>query len=210
MNKRTTLYLRGKIYWAKILGNPRPNYDGDAREWSFEFEPDEDSVAQMEEAGVGNKLRDPSKKKGYDGRGEYVILRRGEFKVDGSENDPIRVVDAANGAWDSKTFIGNETLADVKVTVVDYGPRKKMGMYPVALRILELVPYEPKEFSDLPSDDPRLKAAKSKRQVTDEQFNKDFGIEDEAEEEAPKPTRATRKPRAKPVVDDDLDDDVPF
>lgn len=206
-NKRTTLYLSGKLYWAKVFGNPRPNYDGDAREWTFEFEPDEDSVEQLEELGLDDRLRDRSDKKGYEGRGKFIILKRKEFKVDGEKNEHIRVVDAANQNWDSNKLLGNGTTADVKVTVVDYGPRKKEGIYPVAIRVLDLVEYQQDEFAPLSDDDPRKKAAKAKRQVTDDQFNKDFGIEEEEEEEpAPKPKRA----KAKRIPDEDLDDDVPF
>ena len=36
--KKTTIFVTAPIYWAKVLGEPRPNYDGDAREWTVEVE----------------------------------------------------------------------------------------------------------------------------------------------------------------------------
>lgn len=205
-NKRTTIYLRGKLYWAKIFGAPRPNYDGDAREWTFEFEPDEDSVAELEDQGLEDRLKDKSGKKGYENRKPFLILRRNEFKYDGSPNEHIRVVDADNQEWKGG-LVGNGSEADVKLTIVDYGPRKKKGAYPTAIRILTHVPFEREEFPELDKNDERRKAARSKREVSDEQFARDFGVEQEpTPEEKPK---ARRKPA--PITDDeDLDDDVPF
>lgn len=204
-NKRTTLYLRGKLYWAKIFGNPRPNYDGDAREWTFEFEPDEDSVELLEEHDLDDRLKDKRDKKGYENRKKFIILKRSEFKVDGDKNDHIRVVDADNQAWNG-ALIGNETVADVKVTVVDYGPRKKKGIYPVAIRVLDHVAFERDEFEPLPEDDVRRKKAAARRSTIAE----DFGDDDtEVEEKPARASRKRREPEKVNLVDDDLDD-VPF
>jgi len=201
MNKRTTLYLHGKLYWAKIFGKPRPNYDGDANEWTFEFEPDEDSVRQLEGAGIGDRLKDKRGKKGYEGREPYLTLKRSELTKDGEKNEHIRVVDADNKNWNGGQ-LGNLTEADVKVTVVDYGPRKKHGVYPVAIRVLEHVAYEPDEFKPLADSDPRRKRAAERRGTELEEFNKDFGIDDD---DVPFETDP-KHPNFKGA--DDLDDDV--
>ena len=200
--KRKTVYLQGKLFWFKAQGAPRPNYDGDAREWTFEFEPNENSVSLLEDNKVGDRLRDRRDKKGYENREPFLILKRGEFKKDGTRNDKIRIVDAANQTWPESTKIGNESIADVKVQIVDYGPRKKKGIYPLAVRVLELVPYEPQEFEPLAEDDPRVKAAKDKF-GTEEQFRKDFDLEEDDEQEQ------EDIPEESETEEDPLDDDIP-
>lgn len=202
--KRKTVYLQGYLYWVKILDAPRPNYDGDAREWTFEFEPNEDSVALLQEHGVDDRLRDRKNKKGYEEREPFIILRRGEFKADGERNEKIRVVDAANNAWNTSEKIGNRTLADVKVQIVDWGARKKKGIYPLAIRILELVPCVLNEFAPLPEDDPHYIAAKSKN----DQFRKDFGL-DEDENSTPDEPEENEPEQENDTQEDPLDDDVP-
>lgn len=209
--KRATVYLRGRIFWAKIFGSPRPNYDGDAREWTFEFEPNKNSVEILAEHGLDDRLRDRADKKGYEGRDPFIILKRNEFKVDGSPNEHIRVVDATNESWDEKAngLIGNGSEVDVKVTIVDYGPRKKDGIYPVAIRVLDLVPYQRQEFEPLDEDDKYYKAAKSKRDT----FAEDFGLADGDEEVATpvaKEPVKSKKNRKAELNDGELDDDVPM
>lgn len=207
-NKTVTVYLRGTFYWAKIFGAPRPNYNRDAREWTFEFEPDEDSVQLLTDHGLRDRIKDNSHKKGYEGRKPFLNLKRKEFRYDGEPNDPIRVVDASNGSWPANTLIGNGTIGDVKVNIVDYGPGKKKGIYPQAIRVLDLVAYESKEFAPIAKDDPYF----SKVKKQEDTFKKDFGLEDdddapepEAEKPAPKRTRTNKK-----VREEDLDDDLPF
>ena len=56
MNKRETVFASGKLYWAKIFGEPGPNYDGDAREWTLEFTPDD--VSFLKERGLLERLKD--------------------------------------------------------------------------------------------------------------------------------------------------------
>lgn len=200
--KRETVYLSGKLFWAKVLGPPRTNYGGDAREWTFELEPDEASLEILREHGVEDRVKDKSHKKSYEGRAPFISFKRGEFDYEGEPNDPIRIVDAANQAWDGKTELGNETVADVKVSIVDYGANKFKGVYPIAIRVLELVPFARQEFAPLAEDDPRRKAVESKR----DDFERDFGLADDSEDEpALKPSS-----RKKTVLEDgELDDDVP-
>lgn len=203
--KRETVYLTGKIFWAKIFGPPRTNYNEDSREWAFEFEPNEEAVAMIAERGLSDRLqtgrkRDGTIRRGYEDRKPFLTLKRPEKDYEDNDNDPIRVVDAANQEW-SGAKLGNETEVDVKVNIVDYGVGKFKGIYPQAIRILDLVSFVSEEFAPLPSDDPRVKAAKAK---TDD-FKKDFGlIEDEAEPEATTAAADTT------TSSQDLDDDVPL
>src|SRR5687768_9115003 len=75
-NKNTTVFLRGYIYWAKIFGDPRPNYNRDGREWTFEFEPQD--LEAVKAAGLQAKLKDKSDKKGYENRAPFMTLKQKE------------------------------------------------------------------------------------------------------------------------------------
>ena len=104
----TTVFVTGKVYWTKILGDKHlhDNYDGDSRQWSYELEPDDTSF--LKEHGLLDRLKDPMdyvrrlEKKGEDektekareqaeGRGDYLVLRKPEFNANGEKNEPIRV-----------------------------------------------------------------------------------------------------------------------
>lgn len=211
--KRVTEYMRGRVFWAKIFGAPRPNYDGDGREWTLEFEPNDKGVNTLKEHGLSERLKDRSDRNGYEGRDPYMILKRKEFKFDGSKNEHIRVVDALNKPWvsdpeQSNRLIGNGSEVDVKVTIVDYGPRKKKGIYPVAIRVLDLVPYEREEFAPLDDDD---EYAQKARKNTDT-FTQDFDLEEPETEEEPQEQveDKPRKNRRAELEEGELDDDVPM
>lgn len=151
---KATEFLSGKLYWAKVIGQPRPNYSGDAREWTFEFEPDEDGLAVIK----GHKLTDRLKDK-YEDRGKYLTLRKAELSRDGNANPPIRVYNKDNEEWEQNTLIGNGSKADVKLDIRDYGPGKKKGVYPVAIRVTDLIPYISSEFGAMDKDDEGTGAA---------------------------------------------------
>lgn len=160
-------YLRGKVFWAKVLGNPRPNYQGDAKEWTFEFEPDADGLKIIKEHKLTDRLKDK-----HEDRGKYLVLKRSELTKDGEPNQPIRVYNNNDEAWDEKTLIGNGSDAVVKIDIRDYGAGKKKGVYPVALKIKELVKYQSSEFGGY--DDPDAAPAEKK-----DTFKKDFGLEED-------------------------------
>lgn len=208
--KRVTEYMRGRIFWAKIFGAPRPNFDGDAREWTFEFEPDENGVRTLKEHGLSDRLKDKRDKKGYEDREPFLILKRKEFKYDGDPNEHIRVVDAQNQQWSDNRLIGNGSVVDVKVTIVDYGPRKKDGIYPTAIRVLDLVPYERQEFAPLDEDDEYVQKAQTQKDT----FAEDFGLDedDEGEDvpfEEPEEEEKPKRGRKTKVKEDELDDPLP-
>lgn len=202
--KRDTVYMHGKVYWAKIFGAPRTNYNEDGREWAFEFEPDEAGRELLiKEFKLKDRLKDKFKKDGslragYEKRdNEFIILKRKEFDYEGEPNEHIRVVDADNKPWNPKEELGNETEVDVKVQIVDYGVGKKKGIYPVALRVLDLVPFTRTDFAPLPEEDERVKKARAKN--TGPSVEEDFGGDDgDTLDDAPE-TPDT----------DDLDDDMP-
>lgn len=193
-NKTVTIYLRGRVFWAKIFGDPRPNYNRDGREWTFEFEPED--YAAVKNAGINDKLKDKSDKKGYEGRAPFMTLKQKELDFEGNKRDPIRVVDADRQPWPDDKLLGNGTVVDVKLGIVDYGPGKRAGVYPNAIRVLDLVPYASSDFAPLDETDPY----KPK-----DTFAEDFGIAEDKPE--PKVVKSRKKA---PVEEGELDDDVPF
>lgn len=151
-SQKTTAYITGKIYWAKVLGAPRMNYNQDGKEWTFELEPDEAGLAILKEHGLTDRLKNK-----YEDRGKYISLKKKELSADGRENGPIRIYDASNAVWSQSTLIGNASLGDVRLDIRDYGPGKKKGIYPIAIRIKDLIPYEGSDFAGMDGDTPANK-----------------------------------------------------
>lgn len=140
-------FLSGRLFWAKVTGNPVPNYGGDAREWTFEFEPDEAGVAILKKHGLLDRLKEKEDAKNPD-KGRFLVLRKKEFSADGSENAPIRLYDKDQNKWNGD-LIGNGSKADVKIDIRDYGVGKKKGVYPVAIRVTDAVEYQSSEFGGM-------------------------------------------------------------
>lgn len=142
---RTTVFGTGTIYWPKIVGDRalHDNYDGDAREWSYELVPDDTDF--LKEHKLLDRLKDKEDAKNPD-KGEYLYFRKPEFDREGKKNDPIRIYDEDNQPWGEDRLIGNGTKVDFKLNIVDYGKGKKSGIYTAALRVTDLVPYETNEF----------------------------------------------------------------
>ena len=167
MSERTTVYLRGTLNWAKVLPKQltKNNFD-DYKEWTFDVYPED--VTELE----ANKVTDKLKKN--DKGEQYLQLRQRELKADGDKNKPIRIVGPDGSTpWDENTELGNGTVADVRISIVDYGKGKKKGIYPIAIRVIKHVPYKSNEFKPLTDED------KSRYHVADEQFRKDFGLDDD-------------------------------
>ena len=177
---KATVFLSGRLFWAKVLGNPVPNYGGDAREWVFEFEPDEAGIEVLKKHKLSDRLKEKDDPKNPD-KGRFLVLRQKEFRADGTPNNPIRIYDAEDNAWDATKLIGNASAADVKLDIRDYGVGKKKGIYPAAIRITDLVGYQSSEFGAMDKGD------------------------EVVEEDAPKPKRGKQA-----IPAGVLDDDLPF
>jgi len=166
----TTLVYRGKLQYAKVLGEPVPNYAKDGKEWKFDFIPnDPDNAAkELKSLGVGDRLRSAENTDGeprYDGAKFLTFKQRAE-RNDGSPNNPVRVLDIHNNPWPQDVLLGNETVADVKFVVIDNGKGKFKGIYPRSIRVLDLVPYTSQEFEPIDEDDEFFKKAKEQeRQI---------------------------------------------
>lgn len=182
---KATIFISGKLSWAKVLGEPVPNYNKDAREWTFELEPDEKGLQTL----IKHDLSDRIKGKGYNigtkgqhkDRDPFIQLKKSEFNKDGNPNPPIRIYDSNDAEWDPKNndkgaptnLIGNGSTADVKLDVRDYGPGKKKGIYPVAIRVNELVPYQSSEFGGMDNNENEKASPATKKN----DFKKDFAEE---------------------------------
>lgn len=205
MAKKTTkVFASGTVYWAKIVGEKAlvSNYDGDGREWTLEFEPDDPSF--LKEHRLLDRLKDPMayanrlEERGEDekaeaaraaaeGRGDYLLLRKPEFTKTGDKNDPFRIYDEDNQPWDDR-LIGNGSRVDIKLNIVDWGAGKKKSIYCQAIRVRDLVSYESNEFSGMDEDMTPKKPSATKAKT------------------------ATKKVKTKSAAEEfeDLDDDIPF
>jgi hypothetical protein len=176
--KSNKVFARGKVYWAKIVGDQalHQNYDGTGRQWSFEFEPED--VSFLKDERLLDRLKDPMayalrlKERGEtekaetareyaEGRTDYLVLKKPELNRDGEKNPPFRIYNADGEPWDGR-LIGNGSEVDVKLEVVDWGVGKKKSIYCTAIRVRELVEYEVDEFAgmDNPTSKPAAKSAK--------------------------------------------------
>lgn len=177
-NNRSTVFAHGKLYWAKIVGPPRTNYDGDGREWAYEFVPDD--IEFLKEHKLLDRLKDKEDAKNPD-KGDYLVLRKPETTKAGEQNEPIRIYDADNMPWDGR-LIGNGSEADVKLSIVDYGKGKKKGIYTTAIRITDHVPFETNEFGALDSErgvSPKKPAKKSAKTTELEDLDDDIPFGDD-------------------------------
>lgn len=201
-NKPESVFItvRGKLNYAKILGNPVPNYEGDGKEWKLDILPlDEAKVrAAFKREGVSERIK---QKEEYMDGAPYISLRQREMTKAGAKNESPRVEDVTGAIWPQDKLLGNGTIADVKIRIADYGKGLKKGMYISGVRILEHVPYVRPLFDELDEDDPyyqKANAAKLNSDADEEQVD-DASQGDQAGEED-----HSGNP------DDDLSDDVPF
>ena len=191
---KTTVFISGKIMWAKVLGEPALNYSKDGRQWSFEVELDEKSLQTLIKHGLADRIKGKGYKLGTKGqhkdREPFIQFRKTELNKEGNKNDPIRIYDAEDNKWDPMlndkgqptNLIGNGSLGDVKLSVRDYGVGKQLGVYPDAIRITEHVEYEGggSEFGsyDNEGDETPAKPAKAKA-AKKSSFESDFDLDDD-------------------------------
>ena len=131
------MLIQGKAKWAKIIGEPTWGYENKFKEWSIDVYVDEDTVKKLKAEGLGAKLKDK-------GNGEYITFKRKELKADGTENQPIRVVDHRGQAWDNRK-IGNGSTVNVNFVINEYKPGQKNANI-LSLQVWDYVPYEGGEF----------------------------------------------------------------
>lgn len=186
----TTLVFRGRLQYAKVLGEPVLNYNKDGQEWKFDFIPNDEksAAADLKAVGVSDRLRSLTDSEGnprYEGQ-KYMSFKQNATRRDGTPNYPIKVVDALGEPWPEDKLIGNDTVADVKFVVIDNGKGRFNGVYPRSIRILDLVEYNKSEFEPLDDEDEYLKKAQAEankrkdmkaiagRDITNDDLDDDF------------------------------------
>lgn len=192
-SKNTIVVIRGKLHWAKIIGEPRMNTFTEEREWSLDLTPDKAGRAVLKANGVSDKLKEP---KDNDKRKEsFLTLRQKEYRTDPVtkervKNLPIRITDAQGDDWPEGKLLGNETIADIKVAIPPKVAGRPRGIYIQAVRVLKLNKYDGgNDFAPLSADD---------------EF---FGAAYEGETSDPADEEASTESVAQ---DEDFDDEIPF
>lgn len=145
--------------WAKLLGKARP-YTGNPKYdkgpyWSVDITPDKDSLAKLKSAGILNKLREPNDK---DTRKDKFLTLKvlqndkdGKVRLDKNDKPIVPAVqDVQGNKWDGG-LIGNGSVADIKINVVDY--EGTTGVYFQAMRVLKHVVFEGEDFAPVSEDD---------------------------------------------------------
>lgn len=188
--KITPIVVRGKVNYCKFLGEPRLNYDKTGNEWTSDFY-DFDVKALQTSFKNADYDKKPRQKDGYlDGKPYYTLKQKAE-RANGKPNDPVKVVDKDGNPWPEDVEIGNGSTVDVRMEVWDFGPRKFKGLYPKAMRVLELVEFKRDLFDPLSVDEV-------------EKFSSGKSASDFASEAGNVWDDGDKKPW---VSDDDLDDD---
>lgn len=145
------MIINGKIYWAKVLGEPiQSNFD-DYREWSFDLTLDDTAMKTLADAGM-----DPAVVRNNDDeRGNFITFRRREFRKDGTAGRPFSIVDRNTQPWDPKVRIGNGTVANVIMALNVRTIKRVEVLRPSAksIQIVHLVKYLGGDtFDDLGDD----------------------------------------------------------
>ena len=149
-NKNETVVVRGKLNYAKILGDPVLNYSKDGKEWKTDLIVNDAVKKEMKQYGIADRVRT---KDGYVDGQPFMSFKQKELQASGKANKPIEVVDIRGNPWPQDVLIGNGSDADVKFAVVDFGAGKAKGVYPRKIRILKLVPYAKDDMPDIADDD---------------------------------------------------------
>ncbi len=158
MNTNLSAVIRGKTSYAKILGDPVPNYEKTGREWKFDLQIDDGTVKEVKALGIGDRVKS---KDAYLNGAPYLSFRQKELRRDGTKNGPIKVVDINGQPWPQDRLIGNGSTVDVRFAVVDFGVGKKKGIYVRAVRVLDHVPFERPDFDPVDEKDEFFEKAKA-------------------------------------------------
>lgn len=158
MAEFTTVFVEGKLYWAK-LDKPVDNYEKTGKEWTVDFVPDD--IDFLKE----HRLLDRLKEGKAPIEGDYIRLRKPEKDKDGNVNEPIRIYDADKQPWEKGVNIGNGSGGLLKLTIADFGKGKKKAIWAKAILIKDHVPYEVDEFAgaNLPAKKADTKGSKTKK-----------------------------------------------
>ena len=132
-----------KIYWAKVIGKPRPNKYNPDGEWSFDMTVTPELKKALKDHGLTSKIKNND-----DERGDYVTMRKKGVLKSGEQSKPIPIVDHHGETWGNE-LIGNGSTVNVSVLFEGYGedPKKqKFSMKPMAIQVWDLVKFKRTDF----------------------------------------------------------------
>lgn len=189
------IVLRGEFSWCKLIGEPKPHTGTPKFDkgpyWSIDITPDAASRKILKEAGIASKLRQP-----YDGdfrKESYLTLTILEKNGKGEKNKPPVVQDGSGRPW-GDDLIGNGSVGDVMIKVVDYGTT--IGAYLQKVRVLKHVSYGGSDFEPLSESDEWYTPATAAG-------NEPSGASSDGNNAASRGNRSAQEIA-------DLDDDIPF
>ena len=152
--------LRGKVFWAKIVGKPSKAYlPADPREWSFDLALRDEDVSLLTKEGAKPYIKEPKSELDHDGH-HYIRFKRKEVTAVGDPGTPYRIVDHMGQEWDGKTLIGNGSICNVKYNLNEQTMGKNKGAFKptaFAIQVVKLEKYEASsefpEYADSTSEE---------------------------------------------------------
>lgn len=152
VEKIETAIFQAKAHWCKLLGKPRPSYDGKKNEWVVDLLLDKDALKILKDFGIDrsyvkkgkpNKDKTPNELTGK----PVMKLVRNELRADGSKANPVDIRDENGQPWDPTKLIGNGSVVNVKIMKFEVklpGQPVRMKPYMLAMQVWDHVPYESK------------------------------------------------------------------
>jgi len=142
------------IHWVKIA-EPDTKY---TPSWQVQVELTQDQVDKINSAGklLSKKHKDIKIFKPEDSENYMWRLMRPVVKPDGTDNNPVKVVDRKNVAYteDQLRQIGNGTLANIMYSATEYERNGGGVVYRlVGLQIVKLIKYEGAESFKVLADE---------------------------------------------------------
>jgi hypothetical protein len=154
--KLETKIIQAKAYWCKVLGKPRPSYDGKSQEWTVDVLFDKDGLKALQEFGIDrfyikkgkpNKDNTPNELTGK----PVVKFVRKSVKSDGTQANPVPIRDENGDPWDPTKLIGNGSVVNLKLMkfkVTLPGQPARWKPYLLEMQVWDHVEYEGNGNSD--------------------------------------------------------------
>jgi hypothetical protein len=151
------MIIQGYAAWAKVL-KLVANYGKDGQEWSIDVGLEPETVEQLNEAGLGHKVKPAIREK--DGKEHttklpYIKFVTSEFNYKGEPNRAPTVVNRYGEPWDMDRAIGNGSTVNVMFDIgegKEYGGWRKPFLRQV--QVWDYVPAEPTEEFDYAEPEP--------------------------------------------------------
>ena len=125
-----------ELHWAR-LDQPIDNPFGEGKLWEVQISTtNKDKAAELKSAGFNVKERD----------GQFTVsLKRNATRRDGSDNEPVRLVDAQKQPVAQRGSIGNGSKGNVIVYQMPYENKFGKGVSNIlsAVQVTELVEFVP-------------------------------------------------------------------